>query len=310
MNYFNEFNSEAEKYFNIIETQKSILQNANAIANIAKSPMSEIKASAMPNIVTSTNSLQYKHQTALNNVRKTVGMFANVLKQQQSYYSIFGIATALNEYTSAMTHIKDKFNILSDIRQNFVELYPEYDINEEDIDDTEAIDKIIVSKLLNPSTGEEFKKSDNKLIITALPINERILRYFADNPQELYKIKPRYFEELMATIYHKLGFDVELTRATRDGGKDIILKEHNAIGDFVYYVECKHHNKMTNKVGVGVIRQLYGTVSADKVNGGIIATNSFFTKEVRNFILNSNCQCQMNLHDGNYINKLLKKVIG
>lgn len=114
----------------------------------------------------------------------------------------------------------------------------------------------------------------------------------------------------MATIYHKLGFDVELTRATRDGGKDIILKEHNAIGDFVYYVECKHHNKITNKVGVGVIRQLYGTVSADKVNGGIIATNSFFTKEVRDFILNSNCQCQMNLHDGDYINKLLKKVIG
>lgn len=62
-------------------------------------------------------------------------------------------------------------------------------------------------------------------------------------------------------------------------------------------------------MGVGVIRQLYGTVSADKVNGGMIATNSFFTKEVRDFILNSNCKFQINLHDGDYINKLLKKVI-
>lgn len=151
MNYFNEFNSEARKYFNIIEKQQNILKNVNAAANIVKSPMSEIKFSTMSNVITTTNSLQYQRQEVLNNLSKTVGMIADVLKQQQLHYSVFGITTGLNEYTSAMTHMKDKFNILSDIRQNFVELYPEYAIDEEDIDDTEAIDEIIVSKLINPS---------------------------------------------------------------------------------------------------------------------------------------------------------------
>lgn len=248
-------------------------------------------------------------QGVLKNIRTQLQTTVLPLQEQVSHYSIFGIANALNEYQQITAQINTNFTILSDIRKSFVNLYPEYDIEEDDIEDAEAVDEKIVSALINPMTGESFKESDKKLIITALPINEDILKYFAKNPQELYKIEPRYFEKLMAEIYYKLGYDVELTQATRDGGKDIILTDHSPLGDFVYYAECKHHEKESVKVGVGVVCKLYGTINMDRVNGGIVATNSFFTKDARDFILDNNCQCQVQLHDENNIREFLNKLV-
>lgn len=43
----------------------------------------------------------------------------------------------------------------------------------------------------------------------------------------------------MAEIYSKLGYKVEHTQKTKDGGKDIIIRKPEILGDFIYYVELK-----------------------------------------------------------------------
>lgn len=64
----------------------------------------------------------------------------------------------------------------------------------------------------------------------------------SENPRALYQLKSRKFEEVMVEIYNRLGYKVELTKVTRDDGKDIILRKSDILGDFIYYVECKKYS--------------------------------------------------------------------
>ncbi|MEN8220363.1 MAG: restriction endonuclease [Pseudomonadota bacterium] len=54
----------------------------------------------------------------------------------------------------------------------------------------------------------------------------------------IYKILPRQFEEVIAELFRAQGFNVELTKRTRDGGKDIIAT-HNAMGIDTRYLTLK-----------------------------------------------------------------------
>ena len=42
------------------------------------------------------------------------------------------------------------------------------------------------------------------------------------NPELLKDLSRRLFEEVIAEVFHALGYEVELTKRTRDGGNDII----------------------------------------------------------------------------------------
>lgn len=113
-----------------------------------------------------------------------------------------------------------------------------------------------------------------------------VLKYLSENPEAFYQLTDRDFEIVMAEIYNKLGYKVELTKKTRDGGKDIIIRKPETLGDFLYYVECKKYAAKRH-IGVGLVKNLVGTVEADRVNGGILATTSYFTSDARKFIIDN-----------------------
>ena len=58
-----------------------------------------------------------------------------------------------------------------------------------------------------------------------------------------------------------------------------------------------------------MVRNLVGTINMDRVNGGILATASFFTRDTRKFMLNNQLGCQIQMHDYNEIQTLLSKAI-
>ena len=168
---------------------------------------------------------------------------------------------------------------------------------------------------INKKITSEILLDDNKKIITPespqiflYPVNENILEYFAKNPNELQKLSGNEFENVMAEIYYRLGYDVEQTKKTRDGGKDLILKRHEVFGDAIYYVECKRYNE-NNKVGVGIVRNLHSTVSTDRVEAGVIVTTSFFTKAAINLKKDLNCSLYLQNFDDvkGMLNKVTKK---
>lgn len=157
------------------------------------------------------------------------------------------------------------------------------DLSDEEDAENEEVNSKIVSEFfgLEKETNINIPKKD--AIITLSPINDKVLQYLSENPLAFYQLDDREFEAVMAEIYNKLGYKVELTKATRDGGKDIIITKPEILGDFIYYVECKQ-NAPKRHVGVGIIRNLIGTINTDRVNGGILATTSYFTSDAKSLL--------------------------
>jgi hypothetical protein len=138
--------------------------------------------------------------------------------------------------------------------------------------------------LLGPDGRPLTPNSDSykRIVSSVSSVSTELLRQLARNPGELYQLSSRLFEEVVSELLNRQGYEVTLTPSTRDGGKDIYAAQHNAFGRFLYIVECKRYAP-DNHVGVGVLRQLYGVVEAERVNAGIIATTSFFSSDAKEF---------------------------
>jgi len=125
-------------------------------------------------------------------------------------------------------------------------------------------------------------------------VNTSLLKKVAADPDYIHKCTPRQFEELVCEMLDKKGYKVNLTNQTRDGGKDIIIVDNNLLGSFLIYVECKHYSP-NRPIGVNVVRELYGTISADKATAGLLVTSSYFSKDAINF--KNEVQHRINLMD-------------
>jgi Restriction endonuclease len=113
-------------------------------------------------------------------------------------------------------------------------------------------------------------------------ISDSLIRYLRDRPDVLYDLRPRQLEELMAELYAREGFEVELTSATQDGGVDLYLVRRTSYGPLLTVVDTKRY-RADRPVGVGVVRQMFGVVEAQRANAGVVATTSFFSQPARKF---------------------------
>lgn len=106
-------------------------------------------------------------------------------------------------------------------------------------------------------------------------VNDKLISLLAREPGYLHRLSPRAFEEVVAEIFARQGFEVHLTKQTRDGGKDIIAL-YNKLGiSTKYIIECKRY---TNKpIGIELVQRLAGVRHALSANKAILATTSRFT---------------------------------
>lgn len=123
---------------------------------------------------------------------------------------------------------------------------------------------------------ESAAQDEATLIITS--IDDEVKKFLKKHPEKLYELSPRKFEELVASILKDMGFDVELTQATRDGGSDIIAHVRNAVCSYLTHIECKRY-AAGNKVGVGIIREVIGVHHIRGATKSIIVTTSFFSSD-------------------------------
>lgn len=123
----------------------------------------------------------------------------------------------------------------------------------------------------------------SKDIITGVTIiNASLLKRAKDDPKIIDNISSREFEEMVCELLDKQGYNVKLTKQTRDGGKDIIVVQKSVLGEFCIYVECKKFDK-SNPISVKLVRELYGTVMADDATAGMIITTSYFTRDAKEY---------------------------
>jgi restriction system protein len=106
-------------------------------------------------------------------------------------------------------------------------------------------------------------------------------RKLLDSQKDLNAIRSlgwREFEELVGEAYRRQGYTVrENPGAGPDGGIDLVLsKDGNT-----YLVQCKQWRSM--KIGVKIVREMYGIMTAKHASGVIIITSGMVTQEAKSF---------------------------
>lgn len=91
--------------------------------------------------------------------------------------------------------------------------------------------------------------------------------------EEVEKMNGRSFEIFCGELYKALGYNVTLTPATNDLGRDLILKKNG----LTTFVECKRYRK-GNNVGREILQKAYGSSCLYGADKTIIITTSDFTK--------------------------------
>ena len=146
----------------------------------------------------------------------------------------------------------------------------------------------------------------SKKITTDITIvNDTLLKQAQQNPKIMYSFSAREFEKMVCELLEKQGYKVNLTKQTRDGGKDLIILENSLVGQFCIYVECKKYSA-NNPISVKLVRELYGTIEAEKATAGMLITTSYFTKDAKEFT--EKAKHRMALRDYNDLVQELNKI--
>jgi restriction system protein len=87
----------------------------------------------------------------------------------------------------------------------------------------------------------------------------------------------RNFEELVAEAYRRQGYRVTEGGYGADGGIDLELRKD----DLLTLVQCKQWK--TQKVGVNVVREMFGVLTAHQANHFIIISSGTFTQQAIDF---------------------------
>jgi len=117
-------------------------------------------------------------------------------------------------------------------------------------------------------------------IVVVQTISASLLKQLATSPKLLHSLESRRFEELVARLLEDQGCEVTLTKRTRDGGYDVLGRIKSGPADLLFLAECKRYAP-DNKVGVEVVRGLYGVTEAHRANLGLVITTSSFTRDAR-----------------------------
>jgi hypothetical protein len=159
------------------------------------------------------------------------------------------------------------------------------------------------SDLISIAGNRKIIEPAQKKIITEIKLTEKdLIRLVKGKPESIFKLTTREFEEMVAELYRRNGYEVVLTKETRDGGKDFIISNKSLLGNQLIYGECKRH-RPENPVSISILRELHSTIITDNATGGILVTSSYFSPDAKKFA--ENIKHQMNLVDFVALNKMI-----
>jgi hypothetical protein len=97
-------------------------------------------------------------------------------------------------------------------------------------------------------------------------------------PEKIYSMPARRFEEILAFALSKNGYEeVQLTAQTRDGGYDIAAVRNGVTRQRLIF-ECKRFSS-SRKVGRPLLDALLGVLDTERANQAVLVTTSSFSKD-------------------------------
>lgn len=104
-----------------------------------------------------------------------------------------------------------------------------------------------------------------------------VIRAIARNEAELDSVEWRTLEYVLATALEEFGFEADLTRAAKDGGKDIVLKCTERGTNRRYVVEVKHW-RSGQAVPGSHLRKFLKVIVNEQHDAGLLLSTSGFAR--------------------------------
>lgn len=124
-----------------------------------------------------------------------------------------------------------------------------------------------------------------------------------DQRPNLMDLTPGEFEALITNLFAKMGLETRLTQPSRDGGVDCVAYDQRPILGGKVVIQAKRYK---NTVGVGSVRNLFGTVQNEGASKGILVTTSGYGKAAFEFAAGK----PLELLDGSNLLYLLEERAG
>lgn len=122
--------------------------------------------------------------------------------------------------------------------------------------------------------------------------------------KDLCGLSPDEFEQEVADLFSKLGYETEVVGKSHDGGVDVKARKAGK----THYIQCKRYNEK-NSVGAPEIRNFLGTLTGDLVDcKGFFVTTGHFTLEAERFAENKGSSL-IELIDGQRLIELFRSVV-
>jgi restriction system protein len=118
----------------------------------------------------------------------------------------------------------------------------------------------------------------------------------ATEPNAAKALSWRDFEMLVGEAFRQQGYEVSETAEGADGGVDLELRK----GGELHLVQCKQWRSY--KVGVAVVRELYGVMAARGAAGGFVVSSGNYTKDAEEFARGRNIE----LINGKRLDRLIQ----
>jgi len=141
----------------------------------------------------------------------------------------------------------------------------------------QAVERVIAAQrpIVSPRLG-----IPSVLVPDFEAVNSELLKHLARKPRDVHRLTWAGFERLVARILSELGYEVEHTRLTRDGGVDIWALRRSDLGETLYAIDAKKYSP-TRLVGPEPVRAIYGVASMEEASVGMIVTTSRFSADAR-----------------------------
>lgn len=144
----------------------------------------------------------------------------------------------------------------------------------------------------NPSQRAVLATSP-QLITLQLP-DHRLVDEINKHPGLLRLMPWRDFEKLLAQILERLGYEVELSRGTKDGGVDVVAIKTLDFGPHRYLLQAK---RWSHAVGVAPVRELLGNHHHYGASKSCLAVTSRFTSEAWHLAETHKWELELKDHD-------------
>lgn len=124
-----------------------------------------------------------------------------------------------------------------------------------------------VKKMMQQAAAEEAERKQREAFAESIGF-------------DIDKLSGIEFENVCQVLVEKMGFTTQTTKASGDGGIDLIAYNHQPLLSGKYIIQCKRY---AGSVGEPIIRDLYGVIMSERANKGILMTTCHFTKSAISF---------------------------